>query len=99
MGEAEDYHGFAKIQANNMNCVFFNVGFRNGPEVKAPQNQEDFVAVVRHVFENAEDFGVDASKICISGRSGGGWICAGAANLMAKAGDIDKVKAMFIHVG
>ena len=35
----------------------------------------------------------------MSGISGGGWIVAGAMNLMAKKGSINRVKACFIHTG
>jgi len=40
----------------------------------------DFVMAIRHVSQNAEKYGVDKSKICIAGISGGGWICFGAGN-------------------
>ena len=36
MNEAEDLNDMFCKNAINLNCVFFNVGFRNGPEVKAP---------------------------------------------------------------
>lgn len=99
MGEAKDSHHLMYVIANNLNCVVFNVGFRNGPEVKCPQGQQDFAAVVRYVNKNGDQFGVDPNKICISGTSGGIWIAAGAANLMAKAGDLNIVKAFFLQQG
>jgi len=40
----------------------------------------DFVMAIRHVSQNAEKYGVDKSKICIAGISGGGWITFGAGN-------------------
>lgn len=51
------------------------------------------------MLEHGEEYGVDPQKVCMAGISGGGWIAVGAANLMAKAGDISKVKALFIHTG
>ena len=51
------------------------------------------------MIENAEKFGIDPNKICLAGCSGGAWICVGAANLLAKANDLEKIKSIFIHAG
>lgn len=51
------------------------------------------------MLANAAKYGIDPAKNCIAGCSGGGWIIAGAANLMAKANDLGKIKAVFIHTG
>lgn len=37
--------------------------------------------------------------MCIAGISGGGWICFGAGNQLAKTGDAQLVKANFVHTG
>ena len=50
-------------------------------------------------MDNPTDFGVDASRVCIAGISGGAWIVAGAANLLVKSGKMHRVKAVFIHTG
>lgn len=80
-----------------MNAVVFNVNYRLGPETKCPDDQQDFVDAIRYIHANASTFGVDANKLAIGGESGGGWIAAGAANLMIKDGDIDKVKAILLE--
>lgn len=59
----------------------------------------DFVSVVRHVLKSGEQHGVNTQKVCIAGISGGGWIAVGAANLMAKAGDLCKIRGLFLHSG
>lgn len=97
VSEATDYHPSCCLTALNLNCIFFNVAFRNGPEVKCPQGQHDFVAALKHILANAAKFKVDSSNVCITGISGGGWIVCGAANLLAKANELHKVKALFIH--
>lgn len=79
--------------------MFFNVGFRNGPEVKCPTNQQDFVDAFLHIYQNASRFGIDTEKIAIGGVSGGGWISTGAANLMVKSGDIGKVNSLHVYAG
>ena len=39
---------------------------------------------VEHVYNNADSFGVDNKRICVSGTSGGGWIIMGACLLLVK---------------
>ena len=82
---AKLYTPLMAITALNLNCVVFNVDYRKGPEVKAPRGQLDFVESIDHIIANKQQYGIDTSKICIAGASGGGWIIVGAANLMAKA--------------
>lgn len=57
------------------------------------------MSVVRYVLDNSQRYDVDPEKICLAGSSGGGWIVTGAANLMAKDGDILNIGALFIHSG
>lgn len=87
------------ISCNNLNCVIISVDFRNGPEVKCPTGQQDFVDAVIHIMDNPYKFGIDAGRVCMAGISGGGWIVAGAANLMVKSKEISRIKALFIHTG
>ena len=82
--------------AVNLNCVVFNIDYRLGPEVKAPTGQQDFVDAVNHVLASPANYGINPAKTCISGCSGGGWIIVGAANLLAKANDLGKIKAIFV---
>ena len=81
----------------NLNCVVFNINYRKGPEVKCPTGQQDFVDAVNHILANAAKYGIDATKSCLAGASGGGWIICGAANLMAKANNLAKIKAIFVQ--
>lgn len=83
----------------NLNCVVFNIDYRLAPEHKCPGGQEDFVDCVNYVLANAGKFGINPNKAAMAGCSGGGWIAVGAANLLAKANDLGKIKALFIHTG
>ena len=42
--------------------VVFNVDYRLAPETKAPNNQRDFYEVVKFVWENAEQLGVNPGE-------------------------------------
>lgn len=99
MFEAEDFNETLKISADNLDCVIFHVGFRNGPENKCPGGQQDFMDAFLHIHENAEKYDVDSTKLAAGGISGGGWISLGAANLMVKSGDISKMNSLFINTG
>lgn len=96
---AEDWNKPMAVTCLDLNCVLFNVDFRNGPETRCPWNQQDFVDAFLHIHANATKYGLDSSKITIGGESGGGWVCVGAANLMVKSGDISKVNSMIIFTG
>jgi acetyl esterase/lipase len=98
-GKAEESNDYLCATALNLNCVVFNIDYRLGPEVKCPKGMEDFVDGLEHIVSKADTYSIDKSKICIAGISGGGWIVAGAANMLAAADKTNLVKAMFIHTG
>jgi len=54
---------------------------------------------MNYALANPDKFGIDPKKAAMAGCSGGGWIIVGAANMLAKANDLGKIKAMFIHTG
>lgn len=85
--------------AKNLNCIVFNIDYRLAPEAACPKGQEDFVDAINHIMANGDKFGIDTNKVCMAGCSGGGWIAVGAANLLAKADDLGKIKALFVHTG
>ena len=85
--------------ACNLNCVVFNIDYRLAPEHKCPGGQEDYLDCVNHGIANADKYGIDKGKVCLAGCSGGGWIIMGAANMLAKANDLGKIKAIFFHTG
>lgn len=95
--EAQDFIGIKRVEALKLNATIFNVNYRKAPEAKCPDNQQDFVDVIRYIYTHGPNFAVDPNKLAIGGESGGGWIAAGAVNLMIKAGDIDKVKTVFLE--
>lgn len=82
-----------------MNCVTFNVDYRNGPEVKCLTGQQDFADAICHITVNAASLDIDGSKVCLMGVAAGYWIVTGAANLLAKKNELGRVKAMFLKSG
>ena len=53
----------------------------------------DVYEAIKYVYENAENLGVDKSKICITGYSGGGMLTMGAAYKLQKNNEGEIVKA------
>ena len=81
------------VSCVNLGCVVVSVDYRKGPEVKCPIGQQDFVDAVLHIHDNSQIFGINPKKICMAGLSGGGWIVAGAANILEKTSRLGKIKA------
>lgn len=52
--------------------------------------------VVRHVYENSEELGVNPQQIAIQGDSGGGYLCMGTAAMLATKSLSGMVKLMIV---
>jgi len=72
--DAADFNNMCRKMALSCKCIVFNVNYRKAPETKCPKNTMDYVTAIRHVYNNADSFGVDNTKMCASGKSGGGCI-------------------------
>lgn len=59
--------------------VLVSISPRVGPKHRHPAQVEDAYAGLNWIVENAEKLGIDASKIIIMGKSGGGGIAASTA--------------------
>lgn len=75
--------GLDKRLAIDNNCVIIMPEFRNAPEVKAPKNASDVAEAVKHIHQNAAEFGVDKTKIAMMGQSGGSWITLSACRILS----------------
>lgn len=59
--------------------VGFNVDYRLSPRATMPEHVIDVKRAIAWVRENAEEYGVDPERICLTGGSAGGHLCALAA--------------------
>ncbi len=65
-----------KLIAESADAVVFNVDYDLAPEVKFPNNLEECYAAVAHIYQHAEEYGIDKTKITVAGDSAGGNLCA-----------------------
>ena len=92
-GSADLYKPVLSLLAQECGVVIYNVDYRLAPETKCPHNILDFYSSLKHISENAENLGIDKTRIAISGESGGGYICFGTMVMLAQRGESSLVKA------
>jgi len=91
-GRAEQFFGWCSHMAESCGVIFFNVDYRLAPEAKCPENVKDFYSALKYVVDNAETLGVDSSRICIMGESGGGHLTASLCVMLAQREESELVK-------
>ena len=70
---------FCKLIAERANCVVFNIDYSLAPEKPFPNGLNDNYCVVKHIYYNAEKYGIDKNKITVAGDSAGGNYAAAIA--------------------
>lgn len=98
MFSAIDYIPICSRYALECDCTVINVEYRLNPEHKSPKGIMDGYAVLKWVLENAQALGIDQNRICLTGESGGGYICTGVAMHAAKNGEGELIKLLVAQV-
>ncbi len=81
--------------AAEIGCLVLSVDYRLAPETPFPGPMEDGYAALRWLHEQADQLGIDASRIAVSGESAGG---AMAACLCLMARDRGEYAIAFQHL-
>ena len=71
LGTALDDRYWAASLLKNVNCIVVSVGYRLAPEHPFPTAVDDSVDALLYLSSNAEDLGLDISRIALSGFSAG----------------------------
>ena len=69
-------------QSLELGCAIYSVDYRLAPETPFPGAIEECYTVLRWLTENADQLGIDRSRIVVSGESAGGGLAASLALLV-----------------
>lgn len=78
-------------------CVTVAVEYRLAPEDPFPAALEDCYAALRWMVSDADELGIDRSRVAIGGASAGGGLAAGLALLARDRGGIDVVFELLVY--
>ncbi len=65
--------------AENAGCIVVSLQYRTSDSNPFPRPLKDCIAALRFMLENAEELGIDASRIAVGGDSAGGCLAASLA--------------------
>lgn len=83
LGHPDGDDGLCECFVNEINCVVVSIDYRLAPEHNYPAAIEDCYAGLKWTADNAQELGIEASRIAIAGASAGGGLTAALA-LMAR---------------
>ncbi len=97
IGNVETHDSTCRRLANKSRCQVISIDYRLAPEHPFPAPIDDGVAAFRHIRDNAESFGVDATRIAVGGDSAGGAIAAVVCQLCRDAKETGPAFQMLIY--
>lgn len=97
MGTAAQGDMFTLNAAQGLGCFAASVEYRLAPETAYPGPLEDCYQGLKHLYDNAEELGIDRQKIIIGGVSAGGGLAAGLALLIRDRGEMDICAQVLIY--
>jgi acetyl esterase len=96
LGNLDTDHRQCIELARRGQCSVVSVDYRLAPEHQYPAALEDAVTVLKWVVANADEWGVDASRIAVAGSSAGGALAACVAQRSAD-GSLPPVVVQLLH--
>jgi acetyl esterase/lipase len=97
MGDIDQDDRLMKQFVNRIGCVAVSVDYRVAPEHPFPAPVEDCYAGLKWLFANADQLGIDPSRVAIAGASGGGGLAAGLALLVRDRGELSVAFQLLIY--
>lgn len=82
-GDVNLFAGALSLQVQMTGVQVFSVDYRLAPEHPFPTPEEDSYAGLKWLYEHADEFAVDRSRIAVAGQSAGGKLAMGLS-LMAR---------------
>ncbi|KFQ86808.1 Arylacetamide deacetylase-like 4, partial [Phoenicopterus ruber ruber] len=90
------YERTCRYIARQSNSVVVSVGYRLAPEHPFPTQFEDCLTATIHFMRNAQDYGVDPSRIIICGDSSGGTLTAAVAQALVNRRHLPRPRAQIL---
>jgi triacylglycerol lipase len=97
LGVAEGSGPSSVRTAAEVGCVVVSVDYRLAPETVAPGAVEDCYVALRWLYTEADDLGIDRSRIAVGGESAGGGLAAALALLARDRGEYPLCFQMLIY--
>lgn len=94
-GDAASMAPAHRMMASALDCVIVSVEYRLAPETTAPGSLEDCYAALAWLIAEADELGVDRTRIGVMGESAGGGLAAALALL---ARDRAEYRLVFQHL-
>ncbi|XP_033762840.1 arylacetamide deacetylase-like [Pecten maximus] len=86
LGSTDMYDPLTRMLATSLTAVVASVEYRMAPEHPFPVPFEDCVKATKYFMYNAKKFGVDASRIAVSGDSAGGNLAMAVGTKLTQEG-------------
>lgn len=100
-GFVKGYRGRDTLFARNLtfhtDCVVMDVDYKIAPEKKYPYAMEEGYDAAVYIAEHDKEFGIDRSRILLSGQSAGGNLAAGIAIMAQKSKEFSPVLVMLAY--
>ncbi len=97
IGNLETHDSTCRRLANKSRCQVIAIDYRLSPEHPFPAPIDDGIAAFRHIRDNAELFGADATRIAVGGDSAGGAMAAVVCQLCGDAKEQGPAFQMLIY--
>lgn len=97
LGRVTDTTAMCEQMAAEFDCLVANVDYRLAPETPFPGPMEDCYAVLEWVHANADELGVDRTRIAVMGESAGGGLAAMTAIAARDRGEIPLCYQVLIY--
>ncbi|XP_069467006.1 arylacetamide deacetylase-like 4 [Ambystoma mexicanum] len=95
-GSIESYDKLCRNISKETESVVVSVGYRLSPEHRYPAHYEDCFNATVHFLKTAGDYGVDPSRIIISGDSAGGTLAASVCQGLVSRTGLPKLSAQVL---
>ena len=97
VGDLESHDHCCRVIASKAECVVVAVDYRLAPEAKFPAAIDDAWAATEWVVANADELGVDASRLAVAGDSAGGNLAAVVANMSRDHEHVEIIQQVLIY--